>query len=331
MGYGEFIMETLIFFMVVAVLVLSEWIAARFSGQRVYDPSETHQTIIIMGGNHVARAVDIGAVLLAGNYFYEHRLFDISMNSPWAWIVLFVGVEFTYYWMHRSTHTIRWFWAHHSVHHSFQHMNMLAAHRSGWTAVLSNSTVFHLPLMFIGFPPAAHAAIMTANFLYQALLHTTLVGKIPFVEGLINTPSAHRVHHATNPVYINKNFGGFTLIYDRIFGTYQAELPNLPCVYGLIYPPRENTAIAILFHEWLKMFSEAVRSGPSVWPTIFFGEPGRMERDTNRQATEQPQSKASASRSFGISLVPPGSAPPIISQAPPQSGPLSQGGQSVDR
>jgi sterol desaturase/sphingolipid hydroxylase (fatty acid hydroxylase superfamily) len=155
--------------------------------------------------------------LLTGVWHY--RLFTIAVNNIWVILLLFVGLEFCYYWHHRASHRVRWIWATHAVHHSVRYFNLSASYRLGWTGWLSGSIFFYLPLCWLGFPPMAVMIGLTLNLLYQFWIHTELIPKLGIVDLFLNTPSNHRVHHAANSQYIDKNYGGVTMVFDRLFGT----------------------------------------------------------------------------------------------------------------
>ena len=156
---------------------------------------------------------------------YDHHLI--------SWWVMFFGVEFGYYWIHRTGHTISTFWALHGVHHSSEFYNLTTALRqSTFHSVVS--WIYYLPLAFF-FPPSMFLLHAQFNLLYQFWIHTEVIGKLGFLEYVINTPSQHRVHHARNKIYIDKNFGGTLCIFDRLFGTFQEEIDDIKPVYGITH------------------------------------------------------------------------------------------------
>lgn len=180
----------------------------------------------------------------------QHRLTTLTLDGPAAIALLLVGQEFCYYWYHRAAHRVRWFWCNHSVHHSPDELNLSAAYRIGAFGRLSGTTFFFVPLMWLGFHPKIVVQALTFNLLYQFWLHTTWIPKLGWLEGIVNTPSAHRVHHASNPEYIDANFGGVLMIFDRLFGTYRAERDDLPVCYGLVQPMTSRNPLRIEFREW---------------------------------------------------------------------------------
>src|SRR5215470_9867891 len=183
----------------------------------------------------------------------SHRLFTIQLDSAVAVVALLVGQDFCYYWFHRCSHRTRWFWATHAVHHSSNDVNLAAAYRFGWTGRLTGASIFCVPLVWLGFEPAPVFIASAVNLLYQFWLHTEWIPKLGWLEYVLNTPSHHRVHHAANPEYLDHNYGGVFIIFDRIFGTFVAERDDLPCRYGLVQPLRSNNPIVIAFHEWIAL------------------------------------------------------------------------------
>jgi sterol desaturase/sphingolipid hydroxylase (fatty acid hydroxylase superfamily) len=184
---------------------------------------------------------------------WRHRVATVPLHGVAAVAILFIGQEFCYYWFHRCSHNVRWLWASHAVHHSPNELNLSAAYRFGWTGRLAGGTLFFIPLIWLGFPPGAVYATLALNLLYQFWLHTTWIPKLGPLEYVLNTPSHHRVHHAVNPEYLDRNFGGILIVFDRLFGTFAAERADMPCRYGLVAPLYCYNPIRIAFHEWIAL------------------------------------------------------------------------------
>jgi alkylglycerol monooxygenase len=197
-----------------------------------------------------------------GTYGYATRaginLVDVSNYSPggkWlAAILLFLGVDCAYYWFHRIAHEYNAPWAGHVVHHSSEEYNLAVALRQGTFQGLF-SWVFYLPLALLGFPPAWFAAVSSFDTLYQFWIHTRMIGKLGPLEWVFNTPSHHRVHHARNPKYLDKNYAGTLIIWDRMFGTFQAEEEEP--VYGLTKPLNSWNPLWANVHVWNDLFRDA--------------------------------------------------------------------------
>ncbi len=197
--------------------------------------------------------------------------FRLPMDDWRVWVAGFFAVEFAYYWMHRWSHTVRWMWATHAVHHSANEFTLPAALRLGLTNVVSGSWLFFTPLVLIGFDPLLVVTLVAANLQYQFLLHTEFIGRLGPLEWAFNTPSHHRVHHAVNPRYLDKNFGGVLIVFDRLFGSFAPEDPAEPCRYGLTRPLRSNNPIVIAFHEWVRLGRDVLRSrnAQTTWRALF--------------------------------------------------------------
>jgi sterol desaturase/sphingolipid hydroxylase (fatty acid hydroxylase superfamily) len=151
-----------------------------------------------------------------------------------------------------------WFWANHSVHHSANELNLSAAYRIGVLGRLSGTAFFFVPLVWLGFPPKIVFQLLSINLLYQFWIHATWIPKLGWLEYVFNTPSAHRVHHAANLHYLDANYGGVLIVFDRLFGTYTAERDDLPCRYGLVKPMTSYNPLRIEFTQWALLIRDVV-------------------------------------------------------------------------
>ncbi len=229
----------------------------------------------------LARDYVVGAIVTIGfvgpliGLAWAHRVATVPLGSLASIAVLFVGQEFSYYWYHRAAHRVRWFWATHAVHHSPSEFNLGIAYRFGVTGKIAGNSLFYVPMIWLGFAPSAVFATLSLNLLYQFWLHCEWIPKLGWFEYVLNTPSHHRVHHASNSDYIDKNYGGVLILFDRLFGTFAEERADLPCRYGLTVPLVSNNPLKIAFHEWLKMANDlyAARSLRDVLLHLF-GPPG---------------------------------------------------------
>lgn len=216
-------------------------------------------TSIAMGLGNVfiglfSKAMVFSAFLLIYTNF---RLFTIPFTW-WAWVLIFFADDLAYYWFHRVSHTTRFFWASHVVHHSSQKYNLSTALRQTWTGSFT-SFVFYLWLPLLGFHPAMILMQMSISLLYQYWIHTELITKMPrWFEFFFNTPSHHRVHHATNPQYLDRNHAGILIIWDRMFGTFEPEVEKP--IYGLTKNIETYNPIRVAFHEWIAMLSDILTS-----------------------------------------------------------------------
>ncbi len=200
----------------------------------------------------------IPGVLLSpvADWVWANRLMTVPLTGLWAFAVLFIGQEFCYYWYHRASHRVRLMWCTHAVHHSPNQLTLAAAYRLGWTAFFSGAIYFFLPLIVLGFSPRVVLACLGINLLYQFWLHATWIPKLGPLEYILNTPSAHRVHHAANLNYLDANFGGVLIIFDRLFGTYAQEKSEEPCRYGWVKPMNSHNPLKVELHQWMALFKD---------------------------------------------------------------------------
>lgn len=222
-------------------------------------------------------------------WIYQHRLFDMPINA-WTIVPIFIAVEFCYYWFHRSSHRIRWFWSAHVVHHSSEQMNFTTALRQSALYVITGWWLFFMPLVLLGVPPGVVFLLYACDLAYQYFVHTETIGKLPrWIEYLFNTPSAHRVHHGRNPRYIDKNFGGVLIVFDRWFGTYEEE--NEPVDYGIPRQVHSTNLWTLNMHEFLDMWRDVLRPGPlwqrlkHLWAPPEWQRPARETEQASSVAT----------------------------------------------
>lgn len=214
---------------------------------------ETWLSLVDMAGRHVA---GLAPLTLAAPVFalaWRYRLCTVSLHGAPALALLFVGQEFCYYWYHRAAHRVRFFWASHAVHHSPNQLTLSTAYRLGWTTKLTGSGLFFAPLVWLGFRPHNVMAVLSLNLLYRFWIHNTWTPRLGWLEYVFNTPSAHRVHHASNAGYLDANYGGVLIVFDRLFGTWVAERAERPCRYGLVTPVRSRNPFAVEFGAWASL------------------------------------------------------------------------------
>lgn len=197
------------------------------------------------------------ALFFGYTYIFENwRLFSLP-NSFWVWIVLFIGVDFCYYWFHRMSHQVNALWAAHIVHHQSEEYNLTVALRQSWFQSWF-SWVFYLPLALIGFDPLLFVTLSAFNTLYQFWIHTRAIKNLGFLEHILNTPAHHRVHHGSNPKYIDKNHAGTLIIWDKLFGTFQQEEEEV--YYGITKPLSSWNPVWANFHYWFELWQTAANS-----------------------------------------------------------------------
>ena len=199
--------------------------------------------------------------LAAMVYLHEVSPFkDVVGRQWWAWLLLFFLDDFSYYWFHRANHEVRLFWAGHVNHHSSQYLNFATALRQGVGERL-HKFLFWLWLPLLGFDPAMIITMISISLFYQFWIHTRSVGRLhPAIEFIFNTPSHHRVHHASNVRYLDRNHGGVLIIWDRLFGTFAQERDDDPVVYGLTTNLDTDNVLWVAVHEYVAIARDLRRA-----------------------------------------------------------------------
>lgn len=268
------------------ILLLAEVLVTAIQQKDYYDVRDTAGSLTMGIGNVIVGLV--GKVLVFGAYslVYPFRLFTVDMTQWWAWVLLFFADDFSYYWFHRISHSSRYFWASHVVHHSSQKYNLGTALRQTWTGNLSGAFVFWIWLPLFGFSPVAIMTMQAISLLYQFWIHTEHIDKLPApIEFVFNTPSHHRVHHGSDLDYLDKNHAGVLIIWDRLFGTFAPER-NRP-TYGLTKNIGSHNPVRIAFHEWVDIGRDLRRAGSFRNALGYlFGPPG-WSHDGSRKTTRQ--------------------------------------------
>ena len=244
--------------------ILAEALVIRARAGR-YPWRNTSVSIVLAVGHLISQAAVHGLIfslIAAGVYSARLSTIPVSIGHWPALAALFVLTELAFYVEHRCSHRVALLWASHSVHHSTDRMVTSAAFRLAWTPLLSGVFLFYLPIVWIGFDPVWVFGTASASLTFQFFVHTELVPRIGWLEWVINTPSAHRVHHASNPEYIDKNFGGVLMVWDHLFGTYQAERSDVAIRYGLVHARSSPTNPLVIAYEGLiDLVRGVVRAG----------------------------------------------------------------------
>ena len=251
---------------------------------------ETRDTLVSLGMGFFSV---LSGILTAGMsvaflyFFYQFRLFDMG----YSWIAIlacFVLDDLRYYWSHRFGHRIRWVWASHVNHHSSQHYNLSTALRQTWSGFFTGMIVLKAPLVLIGFDPVVILFVSGINLVYQYWIHTETIGKMPnWFEAIMNTPSHHRVHHATNPKYLDANYAGVFIIWDKLFGTFVPEDASEPCRYGIVKNLQTFNILIVSFHEWIGIFKDVFKSGLNIQERLSYAfMPPGWSHDGSRQTSD---------------------------------------------
>lgn len=268
------------------LLILVEMLVARVKDRSRFEARDTLTSLGLGLGSTVAGLLTAGVIIGMAQWAYQYRLFDIGFVW-WAWPLCFLLDDLAYYAFHRSAHRVRWFWAAHVIHHSSQHYNLSTALRQTWTGFISFTFLFRLPLFFIGFPVEMVLFVGGLNLIYQFWIHTEAIGRMPrWFEAVMNTPSHHRVHHATNPQYLDSNYAGVFIIWDRMFGTFVPERDDEKIHYGIVKNLGSFNIIWAAFHEWVGIAKD-------VWhaPTLgakwnYMVKPPGWSHDNSRDTSE---------------------------------------------
>ena len=221
--------------------------------EEVYDRKDAW-TNIALGFGSIIFGFIFGAIQ---TFFYvaiyeNVAPYQMPMNVWWTWVLLLFVDDFAYYWFHRFSHEIRFFWNFHVVHHSSNQYNLSVAVRQSWFSGIAH-WIFYLPAAFLGFPLWAFLTMHGLNLIYQFWIHTKLVRRIGFLENILNTPSHHRVHHGVNNPYLDKNYAGVFIIWDKMFGTFTEETEEPR--YGILKPLTTYNPVWINTHGWFEMFA----------------------------------------------------------------------------
>jgi sterol desaturase/sphingolipid hydroxylase (fatty acid hydroxylase superfamily) len=273
------------------VVIGLELVLSNLQRQKVYTWRDTLQNIYMMLLNGAIdllfRAIYIGMIL---SFFYDHRLFAAIPQAGLYWTGLLLFEDFMYYWLHRVDHECRLFWATHVTHHSSPQFNLTVGFRSSVMEPLYRF-VYFIPIALCGFKPIDIAFIYSLTQIWGILVHTEKIGKVGWLEYIFVTPSHHRVHHGSNPKYLDKNMGMFLIIWDKLFGTFQPELPAeryQPIKYGLVQPLEKQTPGHIVFHEWKSIGKDLKQKELTFrqkWKYLF-GPPG-WSHDKSRHTSQE--------------------------------------------
>lgn len=239
---------------VIVALIIAEVLWTHFHQVKAYTLKETLTNCYLAALNGSFDILMRGVVLVVMTFFYKHKLFDLGHG--WAyWLLLFLAEDFAFYTLHCVDHFCRFFWAVHVTHHSSPEFNLSTGFRSSVFQPLYRVAYF-APLAWVGFQPMDVLFMYAATQIYGSLIHTERIKKMGWLEYILVTPSHHRVHHASNPRYLDKNMGMCLIIWDKIFGTFQPEDESDPPRYGITKTLSDRGPINIVFHEWKDLFSD---------------------------------------------------------------------------
>jgi sterol desaturase/sphingolipid hydroxylase (fatty acid hydroxylase superfamily) len=280
--YGKVIAFAAPFFLLAVIL---EVVLDRVRGTRYYNLPDA-VTSVACGTAYIGARVSFAFLgLFAYSYVLNHFAPVTLPSGHWlTWVFAFVLYDLCYYWWHRMSHTVGFLWGSHVVHHQSEEFNLTTALRQPSTAFL-NAWIFYLPLALCGVPLTVYLVVGVAQLLYQFWPHTRHIGRLGFLDRWIQTPSNHRVHHAKNGPYLNKNYVGVFMIWDRLFGTFEEEKDDLPCEYGITEPVNAWNPVWANVHFYCSMASDAWRTRSWLDKIrIWFAPPGWRPADLGLRA-----------------------------------------------
>jgi sterol desaturase/sphingolipid hydroxylase (fatty acid hydroxylase superfamily) len=286
------LISTPVYLFIIGVEVL----LSNYRHRKAYTWKDTGVNLYLMLMNGALDLLFRGVYLVILDYFYRHHILSFDHVIVY-WFMLVLLEDFLYYWLHRFDHEIRLFWAVHVTHHSSDLFNFTVGFRSSVFQPLYRF-IYFIPLALMGFTPLDIIFVYSATQIWGIFVHTEFINKMGWLEHLLVTPSHHRVHHASNPKYLDKNMGMFLIIWDKLFGTFQAELPEeeyQPIKYGLTSPLKKETPVTVVFHEWSNIWKDITRTDITWKEKWFylFGPPG-WSHDGSRLTSEEMRTEEDA-------------------------------------
>ena len=278
--YGKILLIAMPAFL---VLVLFEKWYGWFRGRDTYGHLDMISSLSSGITNVVKDVLGLSVSILSYRWLVDRVAVYKVEDTFMTYLIAFVALDFSGYWTHRLAHEINFFWNKHAIHHSSEEFNLACALRQSISSFVHLFTVFLLPAALLGVPPHVIGIVAPLHLFAQFWYHTRHIGKMGFLEHIIVTPSHHRVHHAINPEYLDKNHGQIFIFWDKLFGTFQEELPEVPPVYGITRPVRTWNPIRINFmHLWL-LIKDAWRAGSwrdklRIWFMPTGWRPGDVDR-----------------------------------------------------
>ncbi|SFQ33356.1 sterol desaturase family protein [Parafilimonas terrae] len=279
------LISTPIYFIIIGLEILLSHLGHR----KAYTLKDTITNLYLMLVNSGIDLTFRIVYLAILQYFFLHAVMQWH-NAFLYWMILLLAEDFLYYWLHRFDHKIRFFWATHVTHHSSEKLNFSVGFRSSVFQPLYRF-IYFIPLAWFGFRPVDIVFMYSATQIWGIFVHTEMIGKMGWLEHILVTPSHHRVHHASNPKYLDKNMGMFLIVWDKLFGTFQEELPKekyQTIKYGLTKNIENQNAVTIIFHEWRQMWKDVFQRGISFRQRLgyLFGPPG-WSHDGSRMTSDE--------------------------------------------
>ena len=273
----DFISPTIYAIPFFILTVALEWWAVKTGRAKGRYETKDAITSLIMGtGSAVVDTLTATVGLWMLMTFWPYHVLEIPVTW-WTFAIVFVAYDLIYYWKHRCAHIVRWWWIEHHTHHSSQHYNLTTALRQPWFGPLTGLVIIAAPLVLLGFNPAFIAFAAGINLVYQYWIHTEAIGRMPgWFEAVMNTPSHHRVHHATNPRYLDANFAGVFIVWDRMFGSFVPELDHDKPIYGTVTLLKTHNPVVVAYGQFGALMHDCWKDGPRPWRWVgrFINKPG---------------------------------------------------------
>lgn len=267
------------------IVIGGEILYSYFKQRHLYSTKGVLANIYLSALNFTLDIVLRGVCLWVLNYFFQFKFFEIQ-NVIAYWAVLLLAEDFMYYWLHRIDHYCRFFWAVHVTHHSSEEFNLTVGFRSSVFQPLYRF-IYFIPLALMGFKGIDIMFMYAATQIFGILVHTQTIKKLGFLEYIIVTPSHHRVHHGSNIQYLDKNMGMLLIIWDKLFGTFQAEDDKDPVKYGLTKNIGTYNPLTMVFHEWKAIFNDLKKQTSFKNKLMYvFGPPGWSHDGSTKTSTQ---------------------------------------------
>lgn len=267
------------------VVIGAEILFSYFHQHRNYSKKGTIENIYLMLLNMGLDIVMRGVCLMILTFFFQFHF--VQIHNTWAyWALLLIGQDFLFYVLHYVDHYVRFFWAVHVTHHSSEEFNLTVGFRSSVFQPLYRF-VYFIPLSLLGFEGKDIMFMYSATQIYGILIHTKYVGKLGPLEWFLSTPSHHRVHHASNIPYLDKNMGMVFIIWDRIFGTFAEETSEEPVKYGLTENIKDHNPINVVFHEWAGIAKDVKKTSSFTNKLRYMFAPPGWSHDGSKKTSRQ--------------------------------------------
>ena len=242
------------------LLIIIEYFYGRYVGKNTYRLNDTVTSITVGMISRFPTMLNLGVQSVIFVYISSYLNMELlSVKNPFTWIIAFLLYDLSYYWMHRMHHEIKILWATHSVHHHGEDYNLATALRQTSTGWLWK-WIFYMPMIILGVPGEVFITVAGVNLVYQFWVHTEHIGHLGFLEKIFITPMNHRIHHAKNKEYIDANYGGVFIIWDRMFGTYNPQRPDIKPVYGTATPLNSWNPLWANFQVFSIMIKDTIKT-----------------------------------------------------------------------